>query len=420
MGGLCLLTIGIVGKTNTGKTTLFNAATLLNAEVSNFPFTTKEPNIGTAYVCDACVCRELAVKDTPLNSTCIDGWRYVPVKIVDVPGLIKDAWKGRGLGNQFLSVIGGADALVHVVDASGSINAEGEIAQPGSGNPLQDAIDTEMELSQWLAGAIVNNGEKIVREESRSSTAVAIAEPLVGLKATVPKVSLALERSGLATIPFLEWTNSQILRFSGLLLPIIKPSLIVANKMDVLTSEKYFELLTRHYGHNLVAACSAEAELVLRKAEKLGLLQYTPGGEKFRIVNDAKLTPEQKGALKHIQTRVMDKFMRTGIQQALNTVVFKLLRMNMIYAVSDETKFTDHHGNVLPDVHLMADGSTPIDLANQVHTSLAENYVMAIDARTGVRLPQDYSLRHKDVIKILATKRQKGAPIFHKLFRPHA
>jgi GTPase involved in cell partitioning and DNA repair len=105
-GGLCLLTLGIVGKTNTGKTTLFNAATLLNAKISNCPFTTKEPNIGIAYVCDICVCKELGVKDNPLNSTCIDGWRYIPIKIMDVPGLIKDAWKGRGLGNQFLSVIG--------------------------------------------------------------------------------------------------------------------------------------------------------------------------------------------------------------------------------------------------------------------------------------------------------------------------
>jgi ribosome-binding ATPase YchF (GTP1/OBG family) len=359
------------------------------------------------------------VKDTPLNSTCIDGWRYVPVKIVDVPGLIKDAWQGRGLGNKFLSVIGGADALLHVVDASGSIDAEGEITQPGSGNPLQDAMDIEMELSQWLAGVIVNNGEHIVREEPISSIATAIAEPLVGLKATTPKVSLALERSKLGKTSFLKWSSSQILKFASELLPIIKPSLIVANKMDVLTSEKYYELLIKHYGHSLVAACSAEAELVLRKAEKMGLLQYTPGGEKFKIVNDAQLTPEQKGALKHIQTRVMDKFMRTGIQQALNTVVFRLLRMNMIYAVSDETKFTDHHGNVLPDVHLMPDGSTPIDLAKQVHTSLAENYIMAIDARTGVRLPQDYSLRHKDVIKILAAKKPKDTPIFQKLFRHH-
>jgi len=119
-----LLTIGIVGKTNTGKTTLFNAATLLNAKYPIFHSPQRKPNIGTAYVCDICVCKELGVKDNPLNSTCIDGWRYVPVKIVDVPGLVKDAWMGRGLGNQFLSVIGQADALIHVVDASGSIDAE--------------------------------------------------------------------------------------------------------------------------------------------------------------------------------------------------------------------------------------------------------------------------------------------------------
>ena len=416
LGVLCLLTIGIIGKTNTGKTTLFNAATLLNAEISNFPFTTKTPNMGTAFVCDTCVCRELGIKDNPLNSACIDGWRYAQVEIIDVPGLIKDAWKGRGLGNQFLSVVGSADALIHVVDASGSIDVAGEITQPGNGNPLQDAIDIEMELTQWLAG-IVGNEQRIIREGSRSSTAVAIAEPLVGLKATVPKVSQALVSSGLDKTPFALWTTSQILRFSSFLLPIIKPALIVANKMDVLTSEKFYDLLVKHYGHSLVAACSAEAELVLRRAEKLGLLQYVPGGEKFKIVEDAKLTSEQRGALKHVQTRVMDKFMRTGIQQALNTVVFKLLRMNMVYAVSDETEFTDHHGNVLPDVFLMPDGSTPVDLAMQVHTSLAENYVFAIDAKTGVRLPADYSLRHRDIIKILATKKAKKAPIFRKLFR---
>ncbi len=396
---------------------MFNAATLLNAKISNFPFTTKEPNVGTAYVCDTCVCREIGVKDNPLNSACIDGWRYVPIKLIDVPGLIKDAWKGRGLGNQFLTVIGSADALVHVVDASGSIDAEGAIAQPGSGNPLQDAIDVETELGHWLAGVIVNNGERIVREETRSSTALAITEPLVGLKATLPKVTLALQKSGLEKTRFRRWTSSQILKFSSVFFPIMKPTLIVANKMDILTSEKYYEILAKHYGHSLVAACSAEAELVLRKAEKLGLLQYTPGSEKFRMAENAKLTPEQKGALKHIETRVMDKYLRTGIQQALNTIIFKLLRMNMVYAVSDETRFTDHHGNVLPDVHLMPDGSTPINLAAQVHTSLAENYVMAIDAKTGVRLPATYSLRHKDVVKILATKKAKDAPIFKKLFR---
>ena len=122
-----MLTIGIIGKTNTGKTTFFNAATLLNEKISNFPFTTKKPNMGTAYVCDVCVHKELGVKDNPQNSTCIDGWRYAPIRLIDIPGLLKDAWAGRGLGNKFLSAMGQADALIHVVDASGSIDAEGQI-----------------------------------------------------------------------------------------------------------------------------------------------------------------------------------------------------------------------------------------------------------------------------------------------------
>jgi len=396
-----LLTIGIVGKTNTGKTTLFNAATLLNAKISNFPFTTKEPNIGTAYVCDICVCKELGVKDNPLNSTCIDGWRYVPVKIVDVPGLVKDAWIGRGLGTQFLSVIGQADALIHVVDASGSIDADGKITQPGSGNPVQDAIDIEMELNKWIAEIIERNRQFIIREASSSSIEEAIAKSLSGVKANPLQVFQALEKSELKDVPFVKWNLNQVIKFATFLLPIIKPTLIMANKMDILTSENYLPMLTEYYGRSLVAACSAEAELVLRRAEKMGLLQYTPGQEKFRIKENARLTAKQQGALKYIETRVMAKWISTGIQQALNTVVFKLLKNNMIYPVSDEFKYTDHHGNVLPDVYLMPDGSTPIDLARNIHTNLAENYILAIDAKTGIRLPKSYNLRHKDVVKIV-------------------
>jgi ribosome-binding ATPase YchF (GTP1/OBG family) len=405
-----LLTIGIIGKTNAGKTTLFNAATLLNAKISNFPFTTKKPNTGTAYVCDICVCKELGVTDNPLNSTCIDGWRYVPVRIVDVPGLVKDAWMGRGLGNQFLSVIGQADALIHVVDASGSIDADGRITQPGSGNPVQDAVDVEMEINRWIADIIERNRDFITREAQATSLPEAISKALSGVKANPPQVLQALKKSELQKVPFAKWNLNQTIKFAAFLMPIIKPTLIIANKMDVLTSEKYIELLTQYYGRSLVAACSAEAELVLRRAEKLGLLQYTPVQEKFRIKENARLTAKQKGALDYIEKRVMQKWISTGIQQALNTVVFKLLKTNMVYPVSDETKYTDHHGNVLPDVYLMPDGATPLDLARNVHTRLLKNYILALDAKTGIRLPKDYSLRHKDVIKIMtrhAAKQQK-------------
>jgi ribosome-binding ATPase YchF (GTP1/OBG family) len=402
-----MITIAIIGKTNTGKTTLFNAATLLNAKISNFPFTTKKPNIGTAYVCDICVCKELGVKDNPLNSACLDGWRYVPIKLVDVPGLIKDAWKGRGLGNQFLSAIGQADALIHVVDASGSIDADGKITQPGSGNPVADAVDIEMEIYRWIEDIIERNRESIIRESSSSSLAEAITKSLSAMKMHSYQALQAIEKAELKEVPFEKWTIDHTIKFAAFLLPIIKPTIIIANKMDIATAEKYFERLTEYYGRSLVAASSAEAELVLRRAEKAGLLQYNPGQEKFRIKENAKLTPKQQAALSYIERRVMAKWMNTGIQQALNTVVFKLLKTNMVYPVSDEHNFTDHHANVLPDVYLMPDGTTPIDLARNIHSTIAKNYILAIDAKTGVRLPKDYNLRHKDVIKIVTRPKAK-------------
>jgi len=402
-----LLTIGLIGKTNTGKTTLFNAATLLNAKISNFPFTTKKPNIGTAYACDICVCRELGIKDNPQNSTCIDGWRYVPVRIIDIPGLIKDAWMGRGLGNQFLSVIGQADALIHVVDTSGSIDIDGRITAPGSGNPLQDAIDVETEIERWIAEIIENNRQTIIREESSSNLTEALTNSLSGIKANSVQISQALEKSKLREVPFVNWNLDQTIKFAAFLLPFIKPTLIMANKMDILTSETNLGMLTEYYGRSLVVACSAEAELALRRAEKMGLLQYTPGQEIFKVKENANLTAKQQGALNYIERRVMAKWIRTGIQQALNTVVFKLLKTNMIYPVSDETKYMDHHGNVLPDVYLMPDDSTPIDLAQSIHTSLVKNYVLAIDAKTGIRLPKNYKMRHKDVVKIIARPQTK-------------
>jgi len=90
-----LIRIGLIGKTNAGKTTFFNAATLLNAPVSTYPFTTKKPATGQAYARTACVCREFGVTDNPKNSTCINGARFIPIQLIDLPGLIKGSWKGK-------------------------------------------------------------------------------------------------------------------------------------------------------------------------------------------------------------------------------------------------------------------------------------------------------------------------------------
>ncbi len=404
-----MITIAIIGKTNVGKTTLFNAATMLDAEISNYPFTTKTPNEGTGYVSDVCVHTELGLEDNPQNSACIEGWRFMPVRMLDIPGLIKDAWVGRGLGNRFLSVIGQADALIHVVDASGSVDAEGNIAEPGSGNPVQDVMDVEGEIVRWIAQIVTHNRQQIIREAEATTLEEALTKTLSGIKARRPAVAQALVESGLEERSYKSWSRDHAIKFAGDLLIRIKPSLIIANKMDLHTAEENIEMLADYFSHGLVAACSAEAELALRRAQRAGLLHYNPGQEKFRVVENAELTREQMKAFAYVEERVMSKWLRTGIQQALNTLVFKVLRMNMVYPVADEKKLADTHGNVLPDIYLMPPGATPIDLAGEIHTRLVENYVLAIDAITGMRLPRDYRLRHRDVIKIMTQTRTKTA-----------
>ena len=84
--------IGLIGKTNTGKTTFFNSSTLSSDEISTYPFTTKKSSTSTGYANTPCVHSEFNVIDNPNNSRCEDGWRYIPIELIDLPGLIKDAW----------------------------------------------------------------------------------------------------------------------------------------------------------------------------------------------------------------------------------------------------------------------------------------------------------------------------------------
>jgi ribosome-binding ATPase YchF (GTP1/OBG family) len=400
--------VGIIGKTNTGKTTFFNSATLQQADVSNYSFTTKVPNIGTAYTVSLCVCRELGVSDSPVNSKCVDGWRYAPIELVDLPGLIKGASEGKGLGNQFLSVASQSDALIHVVDSSGSIDEEGKIADPGTGDPVKDFEEIEGELVSWYQKIIENNRERIKKHLERHSPAVAISEPLKGMRVSESDVDSALASSKLEGGSFDSWTGEQLWRFTGALREVSKPTIVVANKMDLPGAVKNYRKLRDSNPDLITVPASAEAELALRKAEQAKLIKYSPGDESFMVINEKALSERQRWALQHIQNLVFREFMRTGVQFAINTAVFKLLRMNVVYPVYDPEKFADKHGHVLPDAYLLRDGSNISDLAQIVHTQLAKGLLYAVDARSKLRLPNDYRVADRDVLS-LVTASQKAA-----------
>ena len=142
--------VGIVGKPSCGKTSFTNAACMTDFKVGSYPFTTIDANVGVAHVRTPCACREFDVEDNPQNSICIDGIRLIPIKLIDVAGLVPGAHEGRGMGNQFLDDLRQADVLIHIVDASGALDSEGQEVSAGSYDPVDDVKFLEEEITILL------------------------------------------------------------------------------------------------------------------------------------------------------------------------------------------------------------------------------------------------------------------------------
>ena len=400
--------IGLIGKTNTGKTTFFNSSTLSSAEISTYPFTTKKPESGTANAITLCVHPEFKVQDNPNNSKCIDGWRYIPIEMIDLPGLIKDAWKGKGLGNQFLSVAAQSDALLHVVDVSGGIDTSGKIAEAGSGDPISDFADIEEELIMWYHKILEGNRDKLSKLiQSGTDFVDAITDLYQGIGVTKSHVKETLHATNLEDKEFNDYGIEDSKKFVTHLRKISKPTLIVANKIDVEGADKNFVKLRERYIDTIVVPASADSELSLRRAEQKGLIKYSPGSEQFDILKSEELNDKQKNALEFIKKDIMGEYMRTGVQFAINIAVFKLLKMNSVYPVADEKKLSDKKGRVLPDLLLMKDGATVHDLAKEIHTDLTKGLLYAKDLRYKLRLPTTYQLRDRDVVSLVSTSKKK-------------
>ena len=399
--------IGLIGKTNTGKTTFFNSSTLSSDEISTYPFTTKKSSTSTGYAITLCVHPEFNVIDNPNNSRCEDGWRYIPIELIDLPGLIKDAWKGKGLGNQFLSIASQSDALLHVVDASGSIDATGKITETGSGDPVSDFADIEEELNMWYQKILEGNRDRLQKIiKSGDDHVDALTELYQGVGVKRNHVKEALKTSGLEEKDIENYDMQDSKKFASYLRKISKPTLIVANKIDVKGADKNFERLRERYNDMIVIPASADSELTLRRAEQKELIKYSPGSENFEMLQINELNQKQKDALDFIQSDIMGEYMRTGVQFAINVTVFKLLKMNSIYPVASPEKLSDKKGRILPDLVLLKDGATVTDLAKEIHSDLTKGLLYAKDLRYNLRVPTNYQLRDRDVICLISASKK--------------
>ncbi len=403
---MVLVQVGIVGKPNAGKSTFFSAATLTMVPIANYPFTTIKPNHGVSYLRTKCVCRDLGVEDSPRNSRCIDGERFIPVDLVDLPGLVPGAWEGKGLGNQFLDDVRKADALIHVIDASGSTDAEGKLTAPGTHDPLDDVRFLKHELEMWMFQILNKEWEKVVRraELTHEELVEAISDRLSGLGVRRLDVEEGLRVAGLRGKPSV-WSRDDLLRLVGTLRGFSKPVLLAANKIDLPTSSSNVERLKK--SEALTVPVCAEAELALRRAAEKGLVQYKPGDSQFSVEPKAGLTVEQRAALEMIGERVLIPFGATGIQEAINSAFLKLLNMIVVYPVEDPEHLTDHSGNILPDALLVPKGTTMRELASRIHTELGEKFLYGVNARGGMRLGESYTLKDGDIVSVVTAAQRR-------------
>lgn len=391
--------IGLLGKTNVGKSTFFSAATQTTAQIGNYPFTTIEPNVGIAYVKADCACKHFKISHS--HQLCISGIRYIPIKLIDVAGLVPGAHEGKGLGNKFLDDARQAQVLIHVVDASGSTDIQGQPVPVGSHDPLEDVRFVEEEFDQWMMQILQREWHKLTRElESKSGKIIhAITQRFSGLGIDEYDIEIVLHHLNLQTKKPQDWNNQDLLTFVKELRKKTRPIIIAANKADLCHDLKVLDEFKKTHS---AMPCSAETELLLRKAAKSGLIEYLPGDVTFKIKEGISLNTQQQKALDLAQ-KVLSKLGGTGVQQILDAACFDLLKLITVFPVEDETKLCNKDGEVLPDAKLLPVGSTARDLARAVHEDLAKGFLHAVDAKTKQRVGAEHQLKNGDVLKIVST-----------------
>ncbi|MEK6948987.1 MAG: redox-regulated ATPase YchF [Nanoarchaeota archaeon] len=396
--------VGIVGKPSSGKSTFFKASTLAEVEIASYPFTTIKPNRGTSYVKLDCADKEFKVQCNPRFGYCMGGKRFVPVELLDVAGLVPGAHEGKGMGNQFLDDLNQADALIHIIDISGSTNEKGEQVPLLSYDPANDIKFLEHELDMWYFRSIEKGWDKFTRtvNQEKPELKKAISKQLSFLRVTERIIEAAIEKLNLNP-DIMKWGREVLLKLAAELRKATKPMLIACNKVDIKGADDNFERIKKEFPNNIIIPCSAEAELALREAAKHNLIKYIPGENNFEIINENAMNDKQKNALAFIKKNILEKYGSTGVQKVIDYAVFDLLKYVAIFP-GGVNKLSDQHGNVLPDCFLMPPNSTALDFAYKLHTDIGNHFVKAIDVKTKRPVGKEYILKSRDVIEIATSK----------------
>ncbi|MFT4244457.1 MAG: YchF-related putative GTPase [Candidatus Woesearchaeota archaeon] len=395
--------IGVVGKPNVGKSAFFRAATLANAQSGNFPFTTIDKNAAIGYVKIKDPALDFSKRSNPRDGYVSGDYRFAPVELIDVAGLVPGAHEGKGLGNKFLDDLRQADVLIHIIDISGSTNQRGEPIDLFEYDPVNDIKFLEEELNHWYFNIIEKHWENIYKKIKMQGMKMeeALLTVLSGLKISEKQIVDAIHALSLDT----NTIKDNLFELAVKLREFSKPMIIGANKCDAFkelnqlkSKLKEIEQLFPNY---IIIPTVAQYEFNLKKANEAELLVYTPGEKVFEISNIDKLTRQQLKGLTIIQD-YLKEMNTTGVQDCLNAAVFDLLKMKPIFPGG--SKLEDSKGNTLPDCFLMPQKATAIDFAYQLHTDFGKNFIQAINIKKKIPISRDNILDFGDIIEIRSGK----------------
>lgn len=407
------IVIGLVGKPSSGKSTTLNSLTDANAKVGAFPFTTIDPNKATGYLEIECACNrfDLQTKCKPNYGYCRQGKRGVPIMLLDVAGLVPNAHLGRGLGNKFLSDLTEADCLIHIVDVSGTTDAEGKATR--GYDPLQDIEWLQDEIFRWILGNLVEKWGSVVRRHTatKSTTLESLRQQLGGYSANKKLISEALDL--IPNLPPLQdWDDKMIETVVKAFMQVKFPTVLALNKMDHPDADKNVSKIMLKYPNSKVILTSSITEVLLRKLANQNYIKYDSGTEFVDTIDDLgpdcglkPIDDKLRNRLDNIRDLVLYRFGSTGVVQLLQAAA-DLLNLVPMYPVRNIHNFTGGSGDsVFRDCILVRKGTPVIHAARII---MGDVTIAHIEGVGGNRVSEE-DLIDKGVNDILSFKIVPGS-----------
>lgn len=333
--------------------------------LGNFPFTTIDPNRAIGYLHIPCACSRtsipgnapptpnapppLSLRCKPNYGACQQGTRSVPIELLDVAGLVPGAHEGKGLGNKFLDDLRHADALIHVVDVSGTTDAEGKATR--GYDPYQDIAWLRSEIVNWVLGNLMSRWGSIKRRHlAVKATAVeTLQNQFSGYGSTAAVVARTLDKMGLKT-PLQDWDDETVKSVVEGFIDEKFPTVLALNKIDHADADKNVAKIAKNVEAERIVLCSAISEVFLRRLVQQGFVRYIPGSEFVDTREDLIEAGEEDGGglkemddklkqrIENMKDMVLYRFGSTGVNQVL-TRASELLGLTPVFPVKNISTF---------------------------------------------------------------------------------